>query len=153
MFEQERAEEADVASLLGKMPTTSVRNLSPLRRSIGLVEHRLGPMLRRERHVSEHVGLGLGGAIIHAKNLAPAVSVDVDRDDHRDRDDAAILRRTLRAVGGIDPQIWPVALDWTGEQCLHLVIDPPHGQLPWLLEMSVMPSATTRSFTERVETR
>jgi hypothetical protein len=33
----------------------------------------LGPVLRRERHVSEHVGLGLGGAIIHAKNLAPAV--------------------------------------------------------------------------------
>ena len=36
-------------------------------------------------------GLGFGGTDVHAENLAPAVTVDADRDDHRDRDDAAIL--------------------------------------------------------------
>jgi hypothetical protein len=49
-----------MASSFGKMPTTSVRRfISPLRRSIGLVECSLVPMLRRERHVSEHIGLSL----------------------------------------------------------------------------------------------
>jgi hypothetical protein len=81
-------------------------------------------------------------------------SVDADHDDHRDRDDAAILAHLH--IGGIDPQMRPVALDWTGEQCLPLVIDPPHGQLPWLLEMSVMPSPPpdrSPSGSKRVERR
>ena len=29
--------------------------------------------------------------MFHAENLAPAVSVDADRDNHRDRNDAAVL--------------------------------------------------------------
>ena len=66
-------------------------------------------------------GLGLGGANIHAEDLATAVTVDADRDDHRDRDDAAILAHLH--IGGIDPQIRPVALDRTGEERLHLVVD------------------------------
>ena len=49
-----------MASSLGKMPTTSVRRLiSPLSRSSGLVECSLAPMLLREGHVGQHVGLGL----------------------------------------------------------------------------------------------
>ena len=35
--------------------------------------------------------LGLGGADIHAENLAPAIAVDANRNDHGDRDDAAVL--------------------------------------------------------------
>src|SRR5262245_35122087 len=65
--------------------------------------------------------LGFGRADIHAENLAPAVTVDADRDDHCDRDNAPVLAHLH--VGGVDPQVGPVALDWTGEEGLHLVID------------------------------
>jgi hypothetical protein len=62
-----------------------------------------------------------GGPDVHAENLAPAVAVDADRDDHRDRYDAPLLAHLH--VGGVDPQIRPVALDRTAEECLHLVVD------------------------------
>ena len=66
-------------------------------------------------------GLGLGGADVHAEHLAPAVAVDADRDDHRDRDDAAVLAHLH--VGGVDPEIGPVALDRPVEEGLHLAVD------------------------------
>src|SRR6516164_8806250 len=56
--------------------------------------------------------LGFGGTNVHPENFTPAVIIDADRDDHRDRYDAAILAHLH--IGGIDPQIWPVALDRTG---------------------------------------
>lgn len=65
--------------------------------------------------------LGLGRADIHAQNLAPAVTVDADGDDYRNRHDAAILAHLH--VGGIDPQIRPIAFDRAGEERLHLVVD------------------------------
>src|ERR1700760_1625089 len=64
---------------------------------------------------------GLGRADVHAEHLAPAVAVDADRDDHRNRDDAPILAHLH--VSGVDPQIRPVAFDRTGEEGLHLVVD------------------------------
>ena len=94
--------------------------------------------------------LGFGGTDVHAENLAPAVTVDADRDNHRDRHDAAVLAHLH--VGGVDPQIRPVALDRTAEERLHLVIDLADSRETWLLEMPVMPIACTRSSTERVET-
>jgi hypothetical protein len=49
-----------MASSLGKMPTTSVRRLiSPLKRSIGLVECSLVRCCGGKGHVGEHIGLGL----------------------------------------------------------------------------------------------
>jgi hypothetical protein len=36
-------------------------------------------------------GLGLRRADVHAEHLPASVGVDADRDDHGDRDDAAIL--------------------------------------------------------------
>src|SRR3954454_5123164 len=74
----------------------------------------LEPRRRPER-------LGFGWPNIHAENLTPAVTVDTDRDDHRDRYDAAILAHLH--VGGVDPQIRPVALDRAAEKRLHLVVD------------------------------
>lgn len=65
--------------------------------------------------------LGFRRTNIHAEHFAPAITVDADRDNHRDRDDAALLAHLH--VGGVDPQIRPVALDRTGEEGLHLVID------------------------------
>ena len=54
-------------------------------------------------------GLGLGGADVDARHLAPPVAVDADGDDQRRRDDAAVIARLH--IGGVDPQIRPVALD------------------------------------------
>ena len=65
--------------------------------------------------------LGLRRANIHAETLALAIAVDADCDDHRDRHNATILAHPH--VGGVDPQIRPVAFDRTGEEGLHFVID------------------------------
>ena len=66
-------------------------------------------------------GLGLGRADVHAQHLAPAVGVDADRDDHGDRDDAAVVAHLH--VGRVDPQIRPVAFDRAIEKGLHLRVD------------------------------
>src|SRR5579883_3260918 len=66
-------------------------------------------------------GLGLGWADIHAKNLTPAIAIGADRDDHGDRDDAAVLPDLH--IGGVDPQIWPIALDRPVEEGLHPLVD------------------------------
>ena len=41
-------------------------------------------------------GLGLRRADVHAEDLPPAVGVDADRDDHGDRDDAAVSQARSR---------------------------------------------------------
>lgn len=44
--------------------------------------------------------LGFRGANIHAENFAPAVTFDADRDDHRDRYDAAVLAHLHADMAG-----------------------------------------------------
>ncbi len=53
--------------------------------------------------------LGLRGGDLHAQHLAATVAVDTNGDDHGNGDDAAAAADLQ--VGGIDPQIRPVALD------------------------------------------
>ncbi len=65
--------------------------------------------------------LGFGGADVHPENFASAVTVDADCDNDGNRHDAALLAHL--EVSGVDPQVRPVALDRTGEERLHLVID------------------------------
>jgi hypothetical protein len=65
--------------------------------------------------------LGFGRADVHPEHLAPAVAVDADRDDHGHRHDAAVLGHLH--VGGVDPKIWPVALDRPCQEGLHLLVD------------------------------
>jgi len=66
-------------------------------------------------------GLGFGGADIEPQNLAPAIGVHAYRDDHRDRDDAAVLADLH--VGGVDPQLGPVALDRALQESRHPFVD------------------------------
>ena len=47
-------------------------------------------------------GLGLRWTDVHAEHLAPAVRVDADGDDHRDRDDAVAAAHLH--IGGVDPR-------------------------------------------------
>lgn len=65
--------------------------------------------------------LGLGRANLHAQDLAPSVGVDADGDDDGNRDDAATA--TNLQIGGVDPQIRPVAFNGAAEERLHLVVD------------------------------
>ncbi len=66
-------------------------------------------------------GLRLGAADGHAEDLAPPVGVDTDRDGHGYRDDAPGL--TDLHVGGVKPEIGPVALDGPSEEIANAVID------------------------------
>src|SRR5207253_7268167 len=82
-------------------------------------------MPRRPRLASERrnsiQGLGLGGADRHAQHLTPAVIVDGDSNDDRDRDDAT-AGADLH-IGRIEPEIGPVALQRPIEKRGDLVVD------------------------------
>lgn len=63
---------------------------------------------------------GLGCADLQAQNLAPPVRVDADGDDDGDRDDRSAAPDL--EVGGVDPEIGPVAFEWAVEERLHLAV-------------------------------
>lgn len=65
--------------------------------------------------------LSLRGANIHAQHFAPAVAVHAHGDDHRDADDASLLPDLH--IGGIDPQVRPIAFDGTMEERIHAGVD------------------------------
>ncbi len=83
----------------------------------------------------------IDAADVHAEHLAPAVGVDADRDDHRSRADAAVVAHLH--VGRVDPQVRPVAFERPIEE-------RPDPRVE-LFDTPAMPSALTRSSTERVE--
>ena len=60
--------------------------------------------------------LGLAVADAHAQHLAPAVGINADGDDDRDRDDVMVSPGLH--VGGVEPDIGPVALDRAGGDAL-----------------------------------
>ena len=68
-------------------------------------------------------GLGLRGADRHAQHLATALVVDRHRKGDRDRDDAPVLAHLH--VGGIQPQVGPVALQRPLEEAVDLAVDLP----------------------------
>src|SRR6516225_5505285 len=92
--------------------------------SPGVRDDELNPTQTTSRELAQECGpecLGLGGTYIHAENLAPAVAVDADRDDHGDRHDATVLAHLH--VGRVDPQIWPVSFYGAGEEGFHFLVD------------------------------
>ena len=91
---------------------------------MGVRDHQLDAAQATAGELAQKGGperLGLRGADIHAEDLAPAVAVDPDRDDHGGRDDAALLAHLH--VGGVDPQVGPVALDRPAQEGLHPLVD------------------------------
>lgn len=85
----------------------------------------------------------------HAEHLAPAVSVDADGDDHRDRDDL-MIPATFH-LGGVQPYIRPVALDRAVEEGVYTLIDLGTQAGDLALLMPSIPMSLTRSSTDRVE--
>ena len=143
------AHEVDAAALPGGGEHLGDGRLDAL---VGVGDDQLDAAQAAPGELAQEVGpegLGLGGADLHAEHLAPAVGVDADGDDDGDRDDAAGLADLH--VGGVDPQIRPVALDRPVEEGLHPLVDLLAQPATWLLEMPLMPMALTRSSTERVE--
>src|SRR6201996_7040990 len=87
-------------------------------------DHRLDAAKAAPGELAQERGperLGFRRADIHAENLAPAIGIDADRNDHRHRDDASLAAHLH--VGGVDPQVRPVALDRAMQEGLHLVVD------------------------------
>jgi hypothetical protein len=87
-------------------------------------DHQLDAAQPTPRQLAEEVrpkSLGLRCADRQAQHLAPTGTVDANRDDHRYRDDAAVV--THLQVGRIQPHIRPVALERPVEEGLDLVID------------------------------
>ena len=65
--------------------------------------------------------LRLGRADIEAQHLTAAIMIDADRDNDRHRDDPAVLANLQ--IGGVDPEIRPVAFKRPIEEGLHLAVD------------------------------
>ncbi len=73
--------------------TLAMAGLQPL---MGVRDDELDAAQAAPRQLAQKVGpegLGLRRADRQAQYLAPAVAVDADRDDHRDRDDATVAAR------------------------------------------------------------
>ena len=91
---------------------------------MGVRDHQLDAAQAASGECAQKLGperLGLGGANRHAEHFAPAIAVDGDSDDHRNRDDATV--RAGFHVGRIQPKIGPVALQWSIEKGRDLVVN------------------------------
>jgi hypothetical protein len=65
--------------------------------------------------------LGLRSADRHTEHFAPTVAVHTDRDGDGDRDDTPRLPHLQ--VGGVDPDIGPIAFDGTIQERFHPIVD------------------------------
>ena len=91
---------------------------------MGIGDHQLDAAQAAPSELAQELGpegLGLGGADGHAEDLAPAIAVDADGDDDGDRDDAAVAAHLY--VGGVEPDIRPIAFERPVEEGLHLAVD------------------------------
>ena len=66
-------------------------------------------------------GLGFRGADAKTDDLASSFGCDRHGDDCRDRDDAAAIADL--EIGGVEPQIWPLAVDRPVEESVDPLVD------------------------------
>lgn len=103
-------------------------------------------------------GFGLGRPDAEPDDLAASIGIGCHGDYCSDGDDAPAL--THFEIGGIEPEIGPLAFDRAGKEGVHALVDifaqlrHPRfrGDRLWLFEMPASPMACTRSSTRRVET-
>lgn len=92
---------------------------------------------------------GLRRTDLHAQDFPPAIAIGGDGDYGGDGNDAAGLAHL--EVGGVDPQVGPVAFNGAMQEGLYRSSISAHRRETWLLEMPLMPIACTTSSTDRVE--
>jgi len=91
---------------------------------VSVGDHQLDAAQAAAGHLAQELrpeGLRLGGADVHAQHLPAAVGVHADGDRHRHGDDPAGLAHLH--VGGVDPQIRPLAFDRPLQEGLHPLVD------------------------------
>ena len=118
---QNIAHEVDTAALQTGRQHFRHRRLDAF---MGVGDHQLDAAQPSAAQLAQEIrpeGLGFRGADVHAQHFAAAIGVGADRDDHRRRDDAAIVANF--DVGGVDPKIGPVAFDWAVEEGFDLAVD------------------------------
>ena len=87
-------------------------------------DHQLGAAQAAPGQAAQELdpeGFCLAVACGHAQHFAPAVGVDADGHDHRDGDDLVVTPDF--DVGGIEPDIRPIAFDRPVEEGVHTLID------------------------------
>ena len=87
-------------------------------------DHQLDPAQARRARLLRKLdpeGFGLRRADVQPDNLASAIAVDRHSDYRGDRDNAAAL--ALLQVGGVEPQIRPLAGQWPIEKSMHPLVD------------------------------
>src|SRR3954447_4454742 len=147
---QRVAHEVDATALPRRVQNLGDGRLQPL---VGIRDDELDATQTPPRELAQKIGpegFGFRGADRQAQRLAPAVAIDANRDDHRDRDDVAVAARLH--IGRVQPDIGPLPSSGRSRKPVILLSISPHSRDTWLLEMPVMPIARTSSSTERVET-
>ena len=114
------AHEMDAAALPGRPQDPGDGGLQPL---VRVRDHQLDAPeaaagKRAQKLDPERLGLAVTDG--HAQHLAPAVGVDADGDDDRDRDDVMVAPGF--DIGGVEPDVGPVALDRAAEEGLHPLV-------------------------------
>src|SRR2546423_5621332 len=118
---QRVAHEVDATALPRRVQNLGDGRLQPL---VGIRDDELDATQTPPGELAQEVnpeGLGLRGADRQAQPLAPAVAIDADRDNHRDRDDVAVTARLH--IGRVQPDIGPFALERTVEEGCDLAVD------------------------------
>src|SRR5215211_2199200 len=90
------------------------RRLQPL---MGIGDHQLDAREAALGQAPEECApesLGLGGADVQPDDLAAALGIDGHGDYRRHGDDAPAL--ALVQVGGIEPEVGPLPLQWPGQE-------------------------------------
>jgi hypothetical protein len=147
---QQIAGEVDAAALPGGIKDLGDGGLDPF---VGIRGDQLHTPQAMADQGSQKVGpegLGFRVADGQAEEFAASVGIGPDSDGDGDGHDASTL--THFEVGCVDPQVAPLAIDGRLRKALTFSSSASQRRLTWLLEMPVMPSAWTRSSTERVQT-
>jgi hypothetical protein len=115
------AHEVHPAALPGGAEHAGDRCLDAL---VRIRDHQFDPGQAAALQLAQEVdpeGLGLRHADGHAEHLTPAVGVDRDGDGHCHGDDTSGLAHLH--VGGVNPEIGPVAFDRALEEGVHALVD------------------------------
>jgi hypothetical protein len=143
------AHEMKAAALPGRVENLGDRRLQPVVRVGDDELDAAQAALAQAAQESDPEWLGFAVADRHAEHLATTVGVHRHRDDDRDGDDVVVAAHL--DVGRIEPEVRPLALDRPRQEGFDTLVDLAAEPRDLALADASMPSALTRSSTERVD--